>query len=1484
MMVKRFSSKVIFNLNRIIKRQYWIVGTLFLFGTIIEAGALGYGGSGADSRSFSIGSQSGIMKFEYDMYKLRDSMQVQVSGGGGVDTGFVEGRGVYYFYVPPGESNTITVTVASEEVGSGWQYNIDTNPIGSLLSGLKSMFLNAWDNIWNRPANSLHADPVDTATGAQVISQNLMTLWGGQPLPFTISYHSLLLQNGPFGRGWSHNFQGKLEILDSENVRIRWNNGRYNTFNLGASAKKKGKKSKNQEGYQVDKNKEPSARFYQLVANNDATYTLSDTRNKAQWRFDNQGQLISLKNSMGQSLNLSYNTNQLIRIQEPISGKQLDFTYNPYGKVTELSDPGSGRKVTFSYDSSDLLTNIVLANTNQLNYTYNEIGQILSGADSQGQLFVNTYDEEGRIIAQDDGRAETPLTRFAYLSQRPKKKAIKKLFQANDPASDMETLVSQTPTSDEQQQDLTRGKKKKRKRLEQTTIVLDRNGQLHLYQHNDKLQLLSYIDPEERMTRYRYDKNGNLRMTLYPGHRRVRYRYDQASQMTGLRPPGLNAMKLQYDDQNNLISASAEKKKKENPHQFDYDANNRLTHYQDPLGNNYQLAYDTDGLIQQITKPGGGTSTYSYQQGRPTQIKDSANNLWNLTYDTAGRLTTLSDPEGNTTTYTYDEKDRITSITDALGQTTSYQYDLRGSLTQLTDAQGAITTLTYTPHKKLASITDAQTNTTTFLYDNEDRLISAIDALGNTTQYEYDKIGRRIATIDPLGNRYSHRYDTLGNLIETIDPLKTSQYQLKYNSQQQLSQIKTAQGQKQTYRYDKLGRLIAQNQGNHRKSRYDYDALHRLTQTKTSAKQTTKQRFDTDSNLTSYTDPEEHTTSLGHNQAGQLTFLKTPTGQTTTYTYNNRNLIESVTWPAGQTFTLNYDPAGQLEKLTEEDGDTTYTYDKVGRPLTITKDGQTITRQYDSLGRLTQFTDTQGNTIGYAYDAIGRLTELTYPNGQTVTYTYDANSRLTTVTDWAGRTTRYTYDLIGRLTQTERPNHTQETRTYDKKTNRLTQLTDKSLSATLIDQTYRYNNQGQLTEQNGQPEQPEQDLTQPTEMAYDPDNRLTTYNNINLNYDPNGNLLNGPFGSYTYDSRNRLTQAGSLTYTYDPENQRIAIEDSNGTTQLIHNPNAFLSQLLVRKTPDGKETYYIYGLGLLYQQTDDDQTYYHHYDRQGNTLLLTDQNGQITDQYTYSPYGQTLQHQGTTDNPFRYNGRYGIMTDSNDLLHMRARYYCPQLHRFLNQDILLGSTSDPLSLNRFAYVNGDPVNNVDPLGLFTLMLVVDPTKYADTGEPSELEIRIRGGFQALGGLLEAGAGGVCIAGSEGGGVLLGCGALAANGVDNIQAGFRQAWTGQPVDTVTYQVISNLDPREVAHTALDVISYAKFLPVPQAAAIGWVATGINSAWYYSEGNTTQSVYNLIPFKIPGVKNKFVEFGVDLFFDATEEHNVNFINNAMSETGK
>ena len=73
-----------------------------------------------------------------------------------------------------------------------------------------------------------------------------------------------------------------------------------------------------------------------------------------------------------------------------------------------------------------------------------------------------------------------------------------------------------------------------------------------------------------------------------------------------------------------------------------------------------------------------------------------------------------------------------------------------------------------------------------------------------------------------------------------------------------------------------------------------------------------------------------------------------------------------------------------------------------------------------------------------------------------------------------------------------------------------------------------------------------------------------------------------------------------------------------------------------------------------------------------------------------------------------YNGRDGVVTDDNGLIYMRARYYSPDLRRFVNADVLVGDIADSTSLNRYSYVNGDPVSYVDPtgyIGVLTLMLI-----------------------------------------------------------------------------------------------------------------------------------------------------------------------------------
>ena len=133
--------------------------------------------------------------------------------------------------------------------------------------------------------------------------------------------------------------------------------------------------------------------------------------------------------------------------------------------------------------------------------------------------------------------------------------------------------------------------------------------------------------------------------------------------------------------------------------------------------------------------------------------------------------------------------------------------------------------------------------------------------------------------------------------------------------------------------------------------------------------------------------------------------------------------------------------------------------------------------------------------------------------------------------------------------------------------------------------------------------------------------------------------------------------------------------------------------------PDGTETYFVYGLGLLYEADEADEadnTKTYHFDQVGSMIARTDDNGEVIGRAEYSPYGLVTMKTGDMDTPFLFNGRWGIQTDANGLLNMPARYYSPYLMRFLNADPIGFSGGS----NLFAYANGDPVSTLDPFGLW----------------------------------------------------------------------------------------------------------------------------------------------------------------------------------------
>ena len=51
------------------------------------------------------------------------------------------------------------------------------------------------------------------------------------------------------------------------------------------------------------------------------------------------------------------------------------------------------------------------------------------------------------------------------------------------------------------------------------------------------------------------------------------------------------------------------------------------------------------------------------------------------------------------------------------------------------------------------------------------------------------------------------------------------------------------------------------------------------------------------------------------------------------------------------------------------------------------------------------------------------------------------------------------------------------------------------------------------------------------------------------------------------------------------------------------------------------------------------------------------------------------------------------------MVYLRARFYAPELNRFSQKDLIRGSVTQPGSLNRYLYVQNDPVNYIDPSGM-----------------------------------------------------------------------------------------------------------------------------------------------------------------------------------------
>ena len=186
-------------------------------------------------------------------------------------------------------------------------------------------------------------------------------------------------------------------------------------------------------------------------------------------------------------------------------------------------------------------------------------------------------------------------------------------------------------------------------------------------------------------------------------------------------------------------------------------------------------------------------------------------------------------------------------------------------------------------------------------------------------------------------------------------------------------------------------------------------------------------------------------------------------------------------------------------------------------------------------------------------------------------------------------------------------------------------------------------------------------------------------------------------GAFAYNDWEELesftTNDNTYTYTYDAQGLRTKKTGPDGTTR-YHCDSA--GRVIAESDASNQVTAeIIWGHKPLARKVGSSY-YYYLYNGHGDVIALTDETGQIVNNYSYDEWGNILNKQETISNPIRYAGEY--YDEESGLYYLRARYYDPTIGRFISKDSVEGDITNPLTINLYTYCNNNPINMTDPTG------------------------------------------------------------------------------------------------------------------------------------------------------------------------------------------
>lgn len=1066
----------------------------------------------------------------------------------------------------------------------------------------------------------------------------------------------------------------------------------------------------------------------------------ADTNVTTAYEYDLVGNLLRLVDANNNATTYAYDDLDRLTREETAAGQVTSYVYDDMGNLIELVNPR-----TFA-----------------TSFTYDRANRLATSTDAFQQTIRYSYDRNGNLVTQTD-----PLnivTRYAY-DALDRLDALTLNERPGEPATSARNVTTRFRYD----------------RHGNLRFVDDpRGGYVTEHRYDAVHRRVLTIDAEGGETAYAYDKVDNRTAATDANGHTTRFAFDGLDRQTRVTNAEGHSVSFVYDRLGNLLTLTDARG---NPSRYRYDGLNRVIGYTDNEGGIWSYLYDPVGVLLAQTDANGHTDRFTYDVVyRMLSRTDAEGHVTSWSYDPNNNPLTRTDGNGHVTSSTYDKLDRLATRTNAENETTGYAYNWQGNQTALTEADGVVTAYTYDPLYRLSAVTQnsrpGQPATldvnvvTRYSYDAAGNLVEIRDANSNPTSFSFDGLNRLTREVDAIGGQWDYRYDKTFNRVERVDALRNRTLYTYYDDDQ-LRRIAYHDGSFVAYSYDennnpltianelgtttrsydKLNRLISEQDAFARPKQFTYDAVgNRLTITYPDGRIVTSAYYDNDW-LKSTTDPEDRVTTYTRDGVGNVTRQVNPNNTVVTQSFDK----------ADRLLALENRQVGGANTINSR---FVYTYDDVGQRVTMEATYawrqpavETSSYTYDTLRRLVRDEDSQGRWTEYSFDAVGnRLTLRTNDDSltnrpfdaKTLVYSYNAVNQLLSVvgdthpgspglkrTDNAAQAIHaFRHEvaaqqnkgiggvaaanllnradaLLGTLYGTPAP------RTADVQAAvaelraavegyqaqgvfrntgiatsllaklRLADEANSGASGELQTVTYRYDANGNRV--NKEFPGPQGPRVQGTDYRYDPENRLVVAQDYQQSLQ--GNRVDRAVTTMDHDGEGRR-----LLKVYDPKS------GGGGAKRVEYVYDGLLPIAEYNIWNPQHENFYRGDMGRIlelhhFPSGTQGQAYWYHYDGLGSVAGLTKQSGQSSHNYRYESYGQIELPNGNFTDPHNHYTFTGQEWDERTALYdFFARQYDPDTGTWLTQDSYRGQIAEPRSLHRFQYVYNGPINYYDPYG------------------------------------------------------------------------------------------------------------------------------------------------------------------------------------------